>query len=103
MTLAFPEIQKQGRKYKFDAVVAHQERSGLGEEIAGSTLSVKNRVVFSISGKDALDLAREFRKDVPEGQTRQQQKFTLVTNILSHLANKGHEAEDVVNQSRIVR
>lgn len=101
MTLVFPQIQKQGRGFKLDAVIAHQERSGLSEEMAGSTLSVKNKVVFLASGKDAAELAREFKKE-RESRTHEQQKFVFASDLLDHLASRGHERERVVAFHRLL-
>lgn len=96
MTLAFPEIQNQGRGFKLDATIAHQERSGLGEKLFGSTLSVKNRIVFQTSGRDAAELAREFKKEKEAARTHEQQKYVYVTDLLDHLKSRGHERETVV-------
>lgn len=68
-TPAFPELQSEARKYAIDTVVAHQYRDQLDEENRGSTLNVANLIVLRVSGRDAMELARQF-DNTPEQTVR---------------------------------
>jgi hypothetical protein len=95
MTQTFEDMQRKVRQYGVDTIVAHQERGTLSEQTKSTTLAVKNKVVFSVSGKDDYELSREFPSLNAEGQTRQVPKLAYATNVLKHLDSHSHESEDV--------
>lgn len=65
MTTAFPRIIDEGRKFKLSCVLAHQHRGQLSGSSIGSTLGIKNKVVFRVNSADAAELAAGFDTTPP--------------------------------------
>jgi hypothetical protein len=103
MTKTFEDMQRKVRKYGVDTIVAHQERGTLGEEMKSTTLSVRNKIVFGISGKDAEEMAREYRRVVPEGDRRLRYTPSLVGRPLDHIEQNGSDNPDVVKIATYIR
>lgn len=64
-TSSFPTFQAEARKFRIDTLVAHQYRQQLDELNQGSTLTVGNKIIFRVSGVDAVILAKEFDNTPP--------------------------------------
>jgi hypothetical protein len=64
-TSSFPTFQAEARKFRIDTIVAHQYRQQLDELNRGSTLTVGNKIIFRVSGVDAVVLAKEFDNTPP--------------------------------------
>jgi energy-coupling factor transporter ATP-binding protein EcfA2 len=102
MSTAFPLLITQCRKYGVDTVVAHQTRAQLTDVgTRQATLTVGNKVVFSVTGADAQELAKEFKIPPPEavvsGQT---QKYTFAPYPLRFIATHGHDDLDLLSEYR---
>lgn len=65
MTTAFPRIIDEGRKFKLSSVLAHQHRGQLSGASIGSTLGIKNKVIFRVNSADAATLAASFDTTPP--------------------------------------
>jgi hypothetical protein len=68
MTTTFPQIIDQGRKYGLTCVLAHQNRAQLTGESKGSTLGIRNKIVFTVNSDDAAELAPSFDTSPPPAE-----------------------------------
>jgi hypothetical protein len=83
LTGVFPEIQKKGRKYGLDTIIAHQDRGGMSDRMRSVTLGIKNKIIFSINSIDAAELAPEV--DVKTLVTMAVQRQSMPAPVLNPL------------------
>lgn len=69
-TERFSLLLSEARKYAVTLVIAHQYRDRLDQDMKGATLNCGSLLCFRISGRDAVDIAREF-DSTPIGQESQ--------------------------------
>ena len=70
MTTAFPQILDEGRKFRLFCVLAHQHRGQLEGSSRGSTLNIKNKIIFQVNSKDAQELSWEFDTTPPAAEPK---------------------------------
>lgn len=70
MSTAFPQILDEGRKFRLFCVLAHQHRGQLEGSSRGSTLNIKNKIIFQVNSKDAQELAWEFDTTPPPAEPK---------------------------------
>ncbi|CAN5721240.1 hypothetical protein BH23CHL2_BH23CHL2_19690 [soil metagenome] len=90
----FAVLLAEARKMNIATVVAHQYRDqfGRGDRNRGATLNVANKIVFTISGEDAAELAAEFDATPPPPEVvGQRPRLTVSTAPVEYLLRNGHE------------
>ena len=90
----FAVLLAEARKMNIATLVAHQYRDqfGRGDRNRGATLNVANKIVFTVSGDDAGELAAEFDATPPPPEVvGQRPRMTVSAAPVQHLLRNGHE------------
>lgn len=105
MSTAFPRLLSEARKFGVDTTIAHQTRGQLTDErTRQTTLIVGNKVVFAVTGRDAEEMAREFRIEVPPPEVSGwKPKHALVVNPYDFLSTHGLDDKEGVRRYQKLR
>ncbi len=95
---AFPTLLAEARKYRIDAVIAHQWRDQLDGDNQGATLSVRNKIIFKVNAEDAKELAGEFDTTPGPSEMRTEMIMEPLVHRWSSTVWDPPEAETVYNR-----
>jgi hypothetical protein len=90
----------EARKFRISTTSANQVLSQLFVENRASMLAAGNLIVFRVSGEDAKTLAKNFdTSPTPTKEVIGEQPIRApVSNVISHLVNRGHNIERCINR-----